>query len=702
MAVMSFFPRCLHRLPALSAWIMTGPPRRRGRCNHLLAIVLLGGVLSAGGVLAQPAPANIIGWQVDATPVRGAATASQATGAPAERQLRVMLDRAYPVMARLTWVEVDGRRLGPARESADLRSLSVPLPASVQVSAASRIRLAEPAAQARQARQTPVSTGEWRPPPARVTATDPADRGPLQVDAFDYALGDQAFAFPLRGNRIARAEMRARVYLPQDLGGPMPLVLFLHGRHQTCHSSDGPGLAWPCPADSEVVNSYLGYDGPAHALASQGYVVVSVSANGINAFDNGAEDYGRSARAALLRRHLDYLQRANATATAELGERLRGRLDMERIGIMGHSRGGEGAVAAAVDAATGVGSHRLKAVFALAPTSFAEDARVPQAALAVMLPYCDGDVSDLQGQRYVDASRHARVGNVPQATLIAHGANHNFYNAVWTPGTGPGASDDALYFDRSGLCRQASLYRLPAPAQYRAGAAYIAAFFRLHLGDEHQLAPLFDGSATRTPGEAVVQSVASAPQPRRLDLASFQRDTAGISHLGWNALYCDGRAYQPGPTQAYCADESWEGAVPHWTGLGTGQMLRLSWSGGRGQTRILLPGGVTDVSGYGMLGLRAMPSERRHGLAAPALTVALVDRQGRRAKLRIPKGADALAPLPGSSPAQVNWLLRGVQIPLKAFGGVDLTGIVAVELTPATGAGEVFLSDLALVRTDNP
>ncbi|MCC7635845.1 hypothetical protein [Stenotrophomonas rhizophila] len=697
MAVISLVPSRPHRVPAASAWTAAGPPRLRGWCHHLLAIVLLAGALSAGGAFAQPAPANIIGWQVEAPPVRGA-TASPATDAPAERQLRVMLDRAYPVMARLTWVEVDGKRLGPARESADLRSLSVPLPASVQVSPASQVRLAEPAVQARQA----GSAGGWTPPPARVTATDPADRGPLQVDAFDYALGDQAFAFPLAGNRIARGEMRARVYLPQDLGGPMPVVLFLHGRHQTCHSSDGPGLAWPCPADSEVVNSYLGYDGPAHALATQGYVVVSVSVNGINAFDNGAEDYGRSARAALLRRHLDYLQRANATATAELGQRLRGRLDMERIGVMGHSRGGEGAVAAAVDAAAGVGPHRLKAVFALAPTSFADDARVPQAALAVMLPYCDGDVSDLQGQRYVDASRHAGVGNVPQATLIAHGANHNFYNAVWTPGTGPGASDDALYFDRSGLCRQASPYRLPAPAQYRAGAAYIAAFFRLHLGDEHQLAPLFDGSATRPPGEAVVQSVASAPPLDRLDLASFQRDTAGISHLGWNALYCDGRAYQPGPTQAYCADESWEGTVPHWTGLGTGQMLRLSWSGGRGQSRILLPGGVTDVSGYGMLSLRAMPSERRHGLAAPALTVALVDRQGRRAKARIPKGGDALGPLPGGSPAQVNWLLRSVQIPLKAFNGVNLSEIVAVELTPATGAGEVFLSDLALVGTGNP
>lgn len=696
---MAVLPRCLNscnRVPLSSALISAGSLRWRVWRNRLPAIVLLVGGLLAGSALAQPAPVNIIGWQVEAPSARGVAVASDA---PAQRQLRVMLDRAYPVMARLSWIEVDGKRLGPARESADLRSLSVPLPASIRVGPDSRIRLADYTGQARQA---PGGQGGWTPPLQQVTDADPADNGPLQVDVLDYALGEQAFAFPLRGNRIARGEVRARVYLPQDLGGPMPLVLFLHGRHQTCHSSEGPGLAWPCPADSEVVNSHLGYDGPAHALASQGYVVVSVSANGINAFDNDAEDYGRSARAALLRHHLDYLQRANAAATDELGERLRGRLDMERIGIMGHSRGGEGAVAAAVDAAAGVGPHRLKAVFALAPTSFADDARVPQAALAVMLPYCDGDVSDLHGQRYVDASRHARIGNVPQTTLIAHGANHNFYNSVWTPGTGPGASDDALYFDRMGLCRQASPYRLPAAAQYRAGAAYIAAFFRLHLGDEQALATLFDGSATRTPGKAVVQSVASAPPPRRLDLASFQQDTAGISHLGWNALYCDGQGYRPGPTQAYCADERWEGTVPHWTGLGTGQMLRLSWSGGRGQTRILLPAGVTDVSGYSVLGLRAMPSERRHGLAAPALTVALVDRQGRRAKVRIPKGADALGPLPGSSPAQVNWLLRSVQLPLKAFAGVNLAEIVAVELTPATGAGEVFLSDLALVSADNP
>ena len=61
-----------------------------------------------------------------------------------------------------------------------------------------------------------------------------------------------------------------------------------------------------------------------------------------------------------------------------------------------------------------------------------------------MLPYCDGDVSDLQGVHFYDDARYNVAGDDSfKHTFLMMGANHNFYNTVWTPGLfQAGATDD--------------------------------------------------------------------------------------------------------------------------------------------------------------------------------------------------------------------------------------------------------------------
>src|SRR5262249_11965106 len=63
---------------------------------------------------------------------------------------------------------------------------------------------------------------------------------------------------------------------------------------------------------------------------------------------------------------------------------------------------------------------------------------------AVLLPYNDGDVSDLQGAHFFDDSRYNAPGDTgSKYSILVMGANHNFYNTVWSPGGFPaGASDD--------------------------------------------------------------------------------------------------------------------------------------------------------------------------------------------------------------------------------------------------------------------
>jgi hypothetical protein len=114
--------------------------------------------------------------------------------------------------------------------------------------------------------------------------------------------------------------LQARVWYPEG-DGPFPLVLVVHGNHGMKDYSD-PGY------------EYLG-----ELLASRGIILASVDEN----FINGAIRQENDARGWLLLEHLKVWQQWNEDPENPFY----GRVDMSRIGIIGHSRGGEAVAVAA-------------------------------------------------------------------------------------------------------------------------------------------------------------------------------------------------------------------------------------------------------------------------------------------------------------------------------------------------------------------
>src|SRR6185369_14457442 len=152
-------------------------------------------------------------------------------------------------------------------------------------------------------------------------------------------------------------ELWASFHRPATLtaGRRYPLVVFMHGNHPTCGTGVNPrrddrndyATTGACPANYVVVPSHRGYDYIAQDLAARGYFVVSMNTNrGINAGTGTADDgFVIGPRGRLLLRHLERLARwdAGSEATpASLGISLAGRIDFAQVGLMGHSRGGEG------------------------------------------------------------------------------------------------------------------------------------------------------------------------------------------------------------------------------------------------------------------------------------------------------------------------------------------------------------------------
>ena len=546
---------------------------------------------------------------------------------------------------------------------------------------------------------------------------DPGAPGPLAVTREEYNFGDTAFQptdFP------GPVELRASIHYPTNLpGGPYPVIVFLHGRHAPCFKGGTQLLEWPCTTNgSQSIPSFQGYDYVSQVLASNGYVVVSVSANGVTAADNAVFDLGALARAELIQKHLDILKTFNTTGGAPFGTKFVGKFDLTRVGTMGHSRGGEGVVRHYVLNNELGAPYGIKAVFSLAPVDFNRFV-VNNAAFNVLLPYCDGDVSDLQGVHFYDDARYnVPADQSPKHYELVMGANHNFYNTIWSPGAShfPGAVNDWLTFVPGGHsdshCGSGKTsQRLTEAEQRGTGLAYISAFFRAYVGGETQFIPLLTGDAPPPPSAQTNALFVSyhAPASLRLDVNRLLNNTNLTTNtLGAAATQtaltpyelCGGEAPQP----QTCVPGANNGQQPHTTpsersplrGL---SQLRTGWNDLTGNYRNNIPAALGNVSGFQAVQFRVsvnFADVRNFAGLAQDFRVVLTDASGSSSSVRVSDVSGALFFPPGEVLVVPKVVLNTVRIPLSAFSGVNLNNVRSVQFTfNERLQGGVLITDVA-------
>ena len=675
--------------------------------------------LAATLLLAPMAPAVTDPASAPAAASRAAADGSRWSTERTPAGWRVTLRTAEPVRLRddLPVLLADGRRLGVATMAPDARTFTVST-SDPRILRARTVELGwstDPGPVAARATAAPDTSAEWIDATGPVLAEDPAAPGPFAVEERDYNLGNDALTLP---SMREKSELRGRLYLPTGAQGRRPVVLFLHGMHDVCYGEPtGPWAPWPCPAGMKPVLNYGGYDPMGRALASHGYVVASLSANAVNAYSGVHADSGAQARSDLVLAHLRLLRRSDA-GTGPL-KAVQGRLDLSRVGLMGHSRGGEGVVRAALDNIQRTDPYGIRGLFLLAPTDFTRPT-VPGVSTSVLLPYCDGDVSDLHGQHYYDDTNDAVEGDRSfKSSLLMLGANHNFFNREWSPGSVSGGYDD-WGGPRTQVCGSEHPGRLTQREQRAAGAAYLAGFFRTTLGREAQFLPMFDGSGA-TPasaGRAVVRSAYSAPTRARLDVARLDDGVPVDAASGGATLeQCVGMvpinvapgeqpdpAYSTVPGKPACTDDLMQPQASHWApsplvGNAPGTAVgHLRWTADTGRIRFSLRAGSADVSRFEALSMRMSPDP-----AVPErmdLTIRVSDGAGNAARVPVSEVSDALRPLPGAATGRLpHTQLRTVRVPLARLAGVDLTNVRTVDLlTDRTPTGAAYLADVAFVR----
>jgi hypothetical protein len=245
------------------------------------------------------------------------------------------------------------------------------------------------------------------------------------VRTIEYTAGSLRIALP--GTRFAgpvafEQPLEGSITYPNG-PGPWKVLLFLHGNHPTC-ILDGGRFAIPEAGSSNLlcpdiegpggeqvqtrVRNYAGYGYLAAILASHGYAVVSPSADTVASTQAASPDFGATPRAEIIGATLDLMERwHNGTGPVvpgspeqSVGTKLTGRLELQHVGLMGHSRGGEAVTRFLEINATRTRRYEVDGVVAVGPTDSGNQApgeRAPGTNWAVLLPSCDGDVVDEQG-----------------------------------------------------------------------------------------------------------------------------------------------------------------------------------------------------------------------------------------------------------------------------------------------------------------
>lgn len=527
---------------------------------------------------------------------------------------------------------------------------------------------------------------------ALAQSPDPTRLGPLKVTGAEYRINN----LQVRGIPWA-VDLWGTVFFPEGLpGGPYPLVILLHGNSSICRipgtrTATGSLIPPACPPGIIQTPNHAGYDYIAGHLASHGYIVASISANSINTRATAIAERGR-----LVQEHLRFWEAwASREGGYPFGTQFAGKVDFTRVGLWGHSRGGEGVRAAYEFNRQERRPFAIKAVMELGPvdfgrlagTSFNPIFNVDNVAFSVLLPVCDRDVSDNSGMRAYDrAVRLAeRVNPSAKSQIYLLGSNHNFSNYEWNP-------EDPLlrcidYPVITSRDEQADMVRV-----------YTMGFFRTYLGGEN-FRYLFTGDAPPPPQVWATTHLSYQESASNVLLVEDFRtplprpDAPRLNNLGaetrfsnLTASVCSGNQCNARLPGDWYHDEIVRAALVEWPNDDKAGVAALS-------TGLGVDGTPKDVSAYSHFAFRGALRFDPLNPTQMGVSVRLTDLQGKTATVKAGSPAQQI-PFPTGSLFR-RAVLKTVRVPLADFRGVDLKQLARVEiLFDGHHAGAMYLTEL--------
>jgi hypothetical protein len=479
--------------------------------------------------------------------------------------------------------------------------------------------------------------------PAR-EVSDPSGSGPYAVGSLNY----QTAAVPVMGDS---ARLWATVRYPAVAAGEnadlipgadrLPLVLFLHGNHGIFRLGEDD-VCDEVPAGTPEVPNHEGYSYVLESLARAGFIAVSVNANDLNCKSGRIRERGR-----LILEHLALWKRLNDPAQPDpiFSGKFRSRVDLGRVGLAGHSRGGEAVVSAALDNADPDIS--ILGVLSLAPVDF-HSFTLEEVPLLMILPSADGDVWDNSGAKIYDRARKASSETWFKSQMYVYGANHNYFNREWR-------TDDS-----AGLAAPDRLARAEQEAMLRAWAR---GFFELAIKGKEAHRPVLSGDV-RVAGIRNDRVHASYQTAKAMTADHFEDapDNPDRNSLGGNVSRSGGFMTFDEFQFRQGAADTYNGTFYHDTdGLAT------RWRREAPSFESEIPDAHSDNSAYKVLSVRVAQASDQMNDPARAMNVriGLEDKDGRR--IDVESATVGSIPYPYAHPFGAKTMMKTLRIPLACF-----------------------------------
>ncbi|WNF35088.1 alpha/beta hydrolase [Bacillaceae bacterium IKA-2] len=290
------------------------------------------------------------------------------------------------------------------------------------------------------------------------------------VDGSEYIKEWHRFRKFFWGFDEKKLPVNGRVWMPQG-EEKFPLVLMVHGNHRMENFSDA------------------GYEYLGELLASRGYIAVSVDQNFLN-YSNwtGIPKNDMKLRTWVLIQHLLQIDQFKGMPESPFYQKV----DMDRVAVIGHSRGGQAAAMVAdyqkwFDSdlsLAGMENINVQAVIGIAPTERKADGMWPElnnVSYLTLHGARDGDVHNYHGDRQFSRTSIEADSDKFKAGVYIAEANHSQFNQDW------GKMDQKL---PGGLFLNKNQIMDP-DKQREVAKVYISAFIESTLGGNEQYIPLF-------------------------------------------------------------------------------------------------------------------------------------------------------------------------------------------------------------------
>ncbi|CAF1582385.1 unnamed protein product [Adineta ricciae] len=350
--------------------------------------------------------------------------------------------------------------------------------------------------------------------------------------------------------------LNGRVWHPVNANDdihPRPIVILVHGNHLSTESSE------------------IGYEYLGTMLASQGFIAVSVDMNFLNAAPTFSQiGYGKLSQ--MIKYDLDYHRGPELVARAimiletlkqlrlwneQLTNRFYKKLDLENIGLMGHSRGGEAIVIAHLfnklkflpDYPTNISFNNynfgIKALFSISGTNddympLGRSLQLRDVTMFAIHGIYDGDLmsflfqAKLANLRFTPNTKDYKF----KGSLYIHQANHGQFNTAW-----------GRYDLISGVSQFMNLRPImQIKEQQHICKLYMAAFMNLVLKNQTQYRILFEDYRSALAYLPYTNYISTFQDSNEIVIADFESYDITIGNIAgsriearnlllWNSIY---------------------------------------------------------------------------------------------------------------------------------------------------------------------